>query len=158
MSYKFLLASFVFLLSCTSYNKIAGYYDYKVECLGSELDGSNTLLVFADGRNRSDAVEQAKKEALRTVIFSGVSYGKEVCDQKPILLEINASIKYEKYFYEFFKDDGEYRNFVSVSDERISNKVLRDRMLGRKQIKNSVVCRVQRYKLKEKLLNDKILK
>jgi hypothetical protein len=158
LKYLFLLGLVLLSISCTSYNNIAGYFDYKVECLGAELDGSNTLLVFSDGRNRLDATEQAKKEAVRTLLFTGVSSGKESCDLKPILLEVNASLKYEKYFNEFFKDGGEYKNYVSVSDERISNKILRDRMLGRKQIKNSVVCRVQRFKLKEKLLNDKIIR
>jgi hypothetical protein len=155
---KLIVIPILVILSCTNYNKISGYYDFKIECLGAELDGSNTILVYADGRNRKDAVEQAKKNAVREILFTGIMNGKESCNLKPIVPEVNASIKYEKYFNDFFKDGGEYREFVSVKDERISNKILRDRMLGRKQIKKSVVCRVNSYKLKEKLINDKILK
>ena len=50
-------------------NSNIGYYTIESECLGSELDGSITLRAWGTGRNRFDAVDQAKKNALREVIF-----------------------------------------------------------------------------------------
>jgi hypothetical protein len=148
----------VFLYSCSAARKTVGYYDFPIECLGSESDGSHTLLVMSDGRNRFDAIEQAKKDAVRTVILKGVVAGKQTCDLRPLVPEVNADRKYEVYFSDFFKDNGDYKNFVGVQDERIWNKILRDRMKGNKQVKNSLVCRVQTLKLKEKLKQDKIIK
>lgn len=144
--------------SCSMRRQTAGYYDVPTECLGSELDGSQTLLVFADGRNRKDAVEQAKKNAVREVLFKGIKDGKATCDPRPLVPEVNADRKYEVYFAKFFEDGGEYLKYVSLADERIYNKVLRDRTKGRKQVKNSAVVRVEVLKLKEKLRTDEIIK
>lgn len=158
---KFYLISWIFVLvfsSCSMSRQTSGYYDFPTECLGSEFDGSQTLLVFADGRNRLDAVEQAKKNAVREVLFRGIKDGKSVCDQRPLVPEVNADRKYENYFAKFFEDGGEYLKYVSIADERIYNKILRDRTKGRKQIKNSVVVRVEVLKLKEKLKSDEIIK
>lgn len=157
---KWMSFTFIGLLlwNCSLSRKTAGYFDYPIECLGTESDGSQTLLVMADGRNRKDAVEQAKKDAVRVVILKGVINGKQVCDVRPLVSEVNADRKYETYFANFFKDGGEYSKYVSMDDERVWNKIIRDRMKGRKQVKNSVVCRVQVLKLKEKLKTDEILK
>ena len=158
---KFYSVAALFVLvfsSCSMSRQTSGYYDFPTECLGSELDGSQTLLVFADGRNRLDAVEQAKKNAVREVLLKGIKDGKSVCDPRPLVPEVNADRKYENYFAKFFADGGEYLEFVSLADERIYNKILRDRMKGRKQIKNSVVVRVEVLKLKEKLKSDEIIK
>jgi len=84
----------VLLLMLTSISfsqkKTAGYYNYKTECLGVELDGSQTLKAWGNGRNKADAVEQAKKNAVRDVIFKGIIEGKQDCNQKPLVFEINA--------------------------------------------------------------------
>jgi hypothetical protein len=157
--FYFIAASLILVFSsCSMSRQTAGYYDFPTECLGSELDGSQTLLVFADGRNRLDAVEQAKKNALREVIFKGIKDGKSICDPRPLVPEVNADRKYEAYFAKFFEDGGEYLKYVSLADERIYNKIFRDRTKGRKQIKNSVVVRVEVLKLKEKLRTDEIIK
>ena len=64
--FKFLLINFsvstLLLFSCTPQRKISGNYSYKTECLGVEGDGTQTLLSWGAGRNRLDAVEQAKKK------------------------------------------------------------------------------------------------
>lgn len=148
----------VLLFSCSVSRRTTGFYDFPVECLGTESDGSHTLLVMADGRNRVDAIEQAKKDAVKCVMLKGVTVGKQNCDPRPLIPEVNADRKYESYFAEFFKDGGAYAQYVGVQDERVWNKILRDRMKGRKQVKNSVVCRVQTLKLKEKLKTDNIIK
>ena len=148
-----MLASILF-----SQKKTAGYYAYKTECLGVELDGSQTLKAWGNGRNRADAVEQAKKNALRDVIFKGTLEGKQDCNQKPIVFEINAQEKYEDYFNAFFADDGEYKNFISLKDERIFDKISRDRKKTSESVTNGVVVRVLRAELKKKLITDSIIK
>jgi hypothetical protein len=141
-----------------SQKKTAGYYIYKTECLGVELDGSQTLKAWGNGRNRADAVEQAKKNAVRDVIFKGIIEGKQDCNQKPIVFEINAQEKYEDYFNAFFADGGEYKNFISLKDERIFDKISRDRKKTSESVTNGVVVRVLRAELKKKLITDSIIK
>ena len=58
----------------------SAYYDYEVECLGVELDGSQTVRVWGVGRNKKDAVEQAKKNAVRVVLFKGIQGGLKGCN------------------------------------------------------------------------------
>lgn len=158
---KIKIALLVLALSATTLQaqkKIAGNYGYKTECMGVELDGSETVKAWGNGRNRSDAVEQAKKNAIRDIIFHGLVEGKQECKQRALLLEVNAEEKYEDYFNKFFADGGEFKNYISLRDERILDKVSRDRKKGRGSVTNGFIVRVLRSELKAKLIADGILK
>lgn len=136
----------------------AGNYTYKTECLGVELDGSQTVKAWGNGRNRADAVEQAKKNAVRDIIFNGLTEGKQDCEKKPLIFEVNAKEKYEEYFNKFFADGGEYMNFISLRDERILDKISRDKKKARESVTNGLIVRVLRSELKKKLISDGIIK
>jgi hypothetical protein len=136
----------------------SGNYSFKTECMGVELDGSQTLKAWGNGRNRADAVEQAKKNAIRDVIFNGVAEGKQECQLKPLVFEVNAQEKYEDYFNKFFADGGEFINYISLRDERIGEKISRDRKKAREGVTNGLVVRVLRTELKAKLIADGIIK
>jgi hypothetical protein len=155
----FFVLIIVSMYACTPQRMAAGNYNtYKTECLGVEGDGTQTLLSWGQGRNRFDAVEQAKKNAVKDVIFKGINYGKGSCETRAIVNEVNAEQKYEDYFVKFFADKGPYLNFVSMKDERIDDKITRDRQGASKDVTNSVVVMVNRYALKQKLMEDNILK
>jgi len=126
--------------------------------MGVEGDGSQTLKAWGNGRNRADAVEQAKKNAIRDVIFNGVAEGKQECQLKPLVFEVNAQEKYEDYFNKFFADGGEFLNYISLRDERIGEKISRDRAKARESVSNGLVVRVLRPELKAKLIADGIIK
>ena len=143
--------------SCNHQKKIAGNYTYETECMGTELDGSQTLKTWGKGRNRSDAVEQAKKNAVRDVLFKGINKGKTECNLKPVLLEVNCQEKHEDYFNKFFADGGEYKNFISMKDESIIPAITKDRKGAGSEVTNGVIVRVLRAELKNKMVSDKIL-
>lgn len=125
-----------------------------VECLGVELDGSQTVRAFGKGRNKSDAVEQAKKNAVYAVIFTGIRGGVQGCDMRPLVNEPNARDKYEEYFNIFFLDDGAYKEYVSMEDAKRRSK---DKTTN-KYVKNyTVTVRVLRAELKARLRADGIL-
>lgn len=153
-----LVIALLTLPSCKPQKKIAGDYTYKTECLGVEMDGSQTLKAWGNGRNRWDATEQAKKNAVRDVLLNGILEGKQDCEQRPVLLEVNAEQKYEAYLNKFFSDDGEYANFVSLKDERVGQKIGRDRKGARESVTHGVVVRVLRSELKQKMKDDGIIK
>jgi hypothetical protein len=144
--------------SCSTQKTVSTNYSYSTECLGVELDGSQTLKAWGNGRNREDAVEQAKKNAVRDVIFKGIRDGKQDCNQKPLVFEVNAQEKYEDYFNKFFADGGEYRNFISLKDERIFDKIKRDKQRTAESVTHGVIVRVLRSELKQKLIQDGIIK
>ncbi len=137
----------------------AAYNTYKVECLGVELDGSQTLRAWGIGKNKKDAVEQAKKEAVRTVIFKGIHEGVSGCNTKPIIFEVNAEEKYEDYFNAFFKDGSEYLKYVSMEDEKKDGLFKKDKEKEKNQhfVKYGITVRVLRSELKQRLETDNIL-
>ena len=58
------------MYSCTPQRMAAGNYNtYETECIGVEGDGTQTLLSWGQGRNRMDAVEQAKKMLLEMLFL-----------------------------------------------------------------------------------------
>ncbi|HRO75534.1 MAG TPA: hypothetical protein PLP27_05250 [Crocinitomicaceae bacterium] len=156
-SILFLFCAFLFI-SCNSQKKIAGNYKFKTQCLGIEMDGSQTVKAWGNGRNRWDAIEQAKKNAVADVLFVGIREGKQDCNQKPIIFEVNAREKYQDYFDKFFADKGEYKEFISLKDERIMQKISRNRKGATQSVTHGVVLRVFRNELKNKMLNDGMLK
>jgi hypothetical protein len=161
MKYLFMttsVLSILILCSCTPQNKIAGNYSYETECMGVEMDGSQTLKAWGNGRNRWDAIEQAKKNAVSDVIFKGIIRGKSDCNKRPLISEPNARVKYEDYFNAFFTDEGEYTKYITEQDERILQKIDRDRKGSRESVTHALVVRVLRSELKKKLLADEILK
>ena len=146
------------ITSCSGQKNVAGNYTYKSECMGVELDGSQTIKAWGNGRYRSDAVDQAKKNAIRDVIFFGISEGKSECNSKPLIFEVNAQEKYEDYFARFFADGGEYKNYISLRDERIFDKLSRDKKKARESVTHGMIVRVLRNELKAKLITDGIIK
>ena len=132
------------------------YYNHPVECISVELDGSLTLRVSGNGRNRADALEQARKNAVYTVIFKGVDVrGQNPMMSKPLILEVNAEQKYQYFFNPFFTDGGKYKKFISKEDTRGGSNV---RQKGSKQVEYTVTIRVNRSQLKDYLIENNIIK
>lgn len=96
------------------------FHSYTTECMGKNMDGSQTLRVWASGRNRADAIEQAKKKAVYDVVFTGISAGSGECNAYPVVDEANARKKYEEYFDLFFADGGAYSKYASISGQKKS--------------------------------------
>ncbi len=150
---------FLLLSSCMNHQRrIGGYYEFQSECLGVELDGSQTLAVWGDGRNRADAIEQAKKNGIRDVLFKGITSGKQECNAKPMLNEVNIQQKKEAYFNAFFADGGPYKDYITDRDgSDLHFEVVKTRKQAGSQEKYRVIIRVLGPKLKQKLIEDKIL-
>lgn len=152
----FLVTSLAF--SSHGQQSTAGNYTYKSECMGVEMDGSQTVKAWGNGRNKHDAVEQAKKNAVRDVLFNGIIEGKQDCERRPLVSEVNAQAKYDSYFNSFFKDGGDFKHFISLKDERIFDKISRDKQKARQSVTHGLIVRVLRGELKERLIADGILK
>jgi len=147
------------LTSCGSTQmKGAGNYTYETECMGVEGDGSQTVKGWGSGRNREDAVEQAKKNGVRDVLFKGIRNGKQECNQKPVLFEVNIQEKKEDYFNAFFADQGPYKEFITGEDgSDLHPSVVANRKKAGDQVTYGVIIRVQRAKLKERMIQDGIM-
>ncbi len=130
------------------------YARTSIRCMGVELDGSQTLRVQGYGRNRSDAKEQAMKNAVWAVIFDGIKEGVGGCDVRPLVTEVNAKERYEDYFNLFFSDNGEYKKYVTLRDtKRMSGGKSKDK-LG---YAYDLTIRVLRPQLKARLKEDNVI-
>lgn len=146
------------LSSCHSVKEVEGtnaFGSHTIQCMGVEGDGSQTLRSWGNGKNKADAVEQAKKNAVYEVLFKGIVAGGGECDKRPLLNVPNAREKYEEYFNRFFSDGGEYRKFVTMEDENHTSRIKAD---GGSQQAWSVIVRVKRSELRKQLVADGILK
>lgn len=130
------------------------YARSSVRCLGVELDGSQTLRVQGYGRNRSDAKEQAMKNAVWAVIFDGIRDGVEGCNMRPLVTEVNARERYEDYFNLFFADNGAYKEYVSLRDTK---KRSGGRVKDKQGYAYDLTIRVLRAELKARLKADNVI-
>jgi len=144
---------FLSMNSCRSTSTVA-YHSQQVECLGVELDGSQTLRAWGSGRNKQDAIEQAWKNAVNAVLFQGILDGGKGCDVRPLINEPNAREKYEEYFNLFLADGGDYMEYVSTIDERFLS---REKYRSNVQSTYVVTVRVLRSELKQRLRDDNVL-
>ena len=125
-----------------------------VECLGVEMDGSQTLRVAGQGRNRSDAREQCKKNAVWAVIFYGTNDGGAGCNVRPLVTEVNAQERYEDYFNLFFADGGPYLEYISMRDTKIGSTKHKKDKIGATYY---LTVRVLRAQLKAHLKADNVI-
>jgi len=134
----------------------SGYYTYQTECLGSEYDGSVTVRAWGKGRNRKDAIEQAKKEAVRTILIINMRNSNQPgCDQiTPLLNNENQLQTHADFFNNFFKDDGYYLKFISNKDETSKSK---ERKTSKSEVTYGVIIRVNRSELRKYLIENKVL-
>ena len=150
----FILFLVVSLFACVKAQTQTTYARASVRCMGVELDGSQTLRVQGYGRNRSDAKEQAMKNAVWAVIFDGIREGVEGCNLRPLVTEVNAKERYEDYFNRFFADRGAYRDYVTLQDTKYLSG-------GKSKDKNGysydLTVRVLRPQLKARLQADNVI-
>ena len=144
---KILFAVLALILSAPAFAQ-------ETECIGKELDGSLTLRVWGKGRNKTDALEQAKKQAVYEVLFNGIVKGNTDYNMRPVMTEVNARQRYQDYFDIFFMDRGEYANYISLEDKRWgSTRTHRNY----RQVECCTTVRVLVPQLKARLKSDGIL-
>ena len=154
---SFLLCTAMLLSAwCASAQTYGAPYS-SIRCMNIELDGSITVRVSGSGRNRLDAKEQARKNAVYNVIFKGVKVEGHTNSEisRPLVFEVNAEEKYADFMYEFFADNGKYLEFTSMDDRRaLSNR----KISGGKQVEWSITLRVLRPQLRRYLMEQGIIK
>ena len=147
-----LAAGFSACRSVTEAAPDAVYANFKPQCLGVGMDGTQNLRVFGKGKDKAAAIEQAKKNAVSEVIFAGIQ-GAGDCNKKPIVNEVNARERYEDYFNAFFATGGAYTKYVKLDESRTSRiKAQTDDL-----VQYGVTVRVDRAALKARLQADGIL-
>lgn len=133
----------------------AAYTNFETTLMNTEGDGTLTLRVYGKGSTEADAIETAKKNAVRDVIFKGISL-KSAGDGpiRPLINEVNARERYAEYFGPFFRDGGEYRKFVKEENTLPGSRM---KSSGTSQLNIGVICTVDRDALRQQLIDDGLL-
>ena len=138
------------LAGCSSKKSVSSYHSFEsvfVQQVSERNAGISVCHVIC--------VEQAKKNAVRDVLFKGVVAGSRECSVRPLVTEVNAQERYASYFNDFFRDGGEYLKYVSMEDKKTNSNT---KASNKTQISYSTTVRVLRSQLQQKLIEDKILK
>lgn len=147
----FLLIGVIGLKSCSSTKSNSAYYTYETECIGSSLNGTQTVKAWGKGLDKKTALENAKKNALNEIIFQGLHKGDRGCQKKPIISEVNARVKYDYYFDRFFSEI--YSGFVTIPKKsKLETSKYEQGYL------TAVTLSIQIADLKQQLFDDNIIK
>lgn len=143
-------------VSChVSRNPVAASFQSPVQFLKTDVDGSITVRATGIGRNYNDALDQARKLALREMIFKGIQVPNNSFLSKPLIMEVNAEEKYQDFFNMFFTDGGDFKDFVSAEDKRVGSTVEKK---ADAKVRQTVTVRLLRPELKQYLIDHKVIK
>ena len=140
--------SFYLTINYAQQRNNANYYQYKNECLENKLNGDFIIKGWGNGSTKSEAINQAKINVLNDIMINGIQKG---CKILPLIVELNANKKYEDYLYNFFSKE-DIDNFIEIE------KSPKDLKKSRKKTTYGVKFKVKRQLLKQKLINDNIIK
>lgn len=141
------------VFSCKTYTDPLLYGTYETRAISPEGYGNYILRVQGKGTSKKMAIENAKKQAVRDVLFTDVhvAYG----DHKPLMrLIVDPSIEQKNaaFFKDFFSSNGTYKNYISSTKE--------DRESYSKGANYTVILNiiVKRDELRQLLMNQGLIK
>lgn len=105
-----LFISSLILFSFTSNNR-----NYQTECISIETDGYLVLKIWKTKKGEKYKPEQARKDAINAILYSGIS-GVNGCQTQPSLLSNNDEItKFKNIKKDFFRRNGTWTTFTRNS-------------------------------------------
>ncbi|MDY0174059.1 MAG: hypothetical protein RBR62_02580 [Bacteroidales bacterium] len=87
--------------------------NYEVQFVRTGLEGTTLFKIFSYGKNYETALENAKPDAVKAVIFKGIP-GSD--SSRPMVREYDLSASQRQFFEEFFSNKY-YLNFVTISGD-----------------------------------------
>lgn len=91
-------------------------YNYEVETVGVGTEGTKALKVWTYGKTVEKAVMDAKKCAVAACIYRGLPASTYAL-ATPALCPEGPGEEWNEFFNEFFKDGGEYLNYVNLTSD-----------------------------------------
>ncbi|PQJ76450.1 hypothetical protein [Polaribacter glomeratus] len=138
---------------------------FEIKCEGVGTEGIYLIKVFSYSKDRFLAVEQAKMNAIRGVIFRGIPPGERGCVAQPAMVrDSNLEEQSNEYFKSFFAIGGKYSKFIDLTTEGAVKAEDRFVMKGKafglrgKVYKIGVVVSVNKNLLRKELEDAGIIK
>lgn len=88
---------------------------YQTECVSIETDGYITLKIWDIKKSASYTPEQAQKDAIHSILFSGISGNKGCSTQAPLLKGAEEQAEFGKIEKTFFSKNGNWMKYTRSS-------------------------------------------
>jgi hypothetical protein len=102
--------SSLMLISC-----VASKRTTQTECLSIETDRYITIKIWDTKQGANYKPEQARKDAIHAILFSGISGGNGSTTQPPILSKTEEQENFKSIQNKFFGDNGKWSMFTRSS-------------------------------------------
>lgn len=111
LNFKFPLILILFLSFSCSTKKIA----IQTECFSLKTSGYVTVSIWNPSKGSSYKLSDARKDAVRSLLFSGLSGGENCQTQPKILTSIDEEENFRKIEAAFFSKRGDWSKFTRSS-------------------------------------------
>ncbi len=151
------MKNFIIIIISLFFSTIYGYgqknYSNEYEIRLIKLENGRALFtIYTYCKYQKECLEAAKIDAVKTVLFKGLSSSS--IKIYPIIRTPNAEESFKKYFEKFFEPGGKYLQFIEFSDDDdVDYTVITKR---KKKISMNII--VQREDLVKEMQNHKIIK
>lgn len=105
-----IVMSSLMLLSFASNNR-----NYQTECVTIETDGYVTIKIWDTKKGAKYKPEQARKDAIHAILYSGVSGSSGCSTQPPILNKTEEQVNFKSIEKSFFAKKGKWSMFARSS-------------------------------------------
>lgn len=105
----FLFFNLTMFLSTTFAQK---QFAYQIECVSVENSGSFTIRIWNTKLGKNYTQEQARKDAIKAILFSGVPGNNGCIAQKPILSNQESIDNFKKIEKDFFAKKGKWSTYT----------------------------------------------
>lgn len=126
---------------------------FQTECVTVESDGYITIKIWDTKKGATYKVEQARKDAIRAILYSGIAGGSICSTQLPILNKAEEQENFKKIEKSFFAKNGKWAMFTRSSATETTLPV----NLGNKNWKVYQIS-VSKNELRKYLEEQKIIK
>ena len=110
-----IVMSSLMLLSFSGKNR-----NYQTECITIETDGYLTIKIWDIKKGEKYNSEQARKDAVHAILFSGISAGISCSTQPPILNKTEEQENFKKIEKSFFAKKGRWSMYTRSSAKEIT--------------------------------------
>jgi hypothetical protein len=88
---------------------------YQTECVSIETDGYVTIKIWDTKKGARYKLEQARKDAVNAILFSGIAGGNGCSTQPPILNKTEEQEKFKSIEESFFAKNGKWSMYTRSS-------------------------------------------
>ena len=106
--------SLILVFSCFTF--ISSDHTYFTECVSNENDGYAVLKIWDAEQGKNYKYQQARKDAVHAILFSGVPPANSCITQKPIFTDSESQRNFEKIQSEFFSRNGAWSKYTRMAE------------------------------------------